>query len=88
MSTRPASSPFSALSVYWISIVVFYHYELLITSAISVAISSTVNAAVFLANLSANEGEKSITSFLVILCHIGKTICSPDTAFVIIPSNS
>lgn len=56
--------------------------------AISMAISSTVKLAVFLATLSANEGLKLITSCLEILCQIGSNICSPVIVRVTIPSNS
>ena len=59
-------------------------YSFKINSAISSAISSTVLIAVLRANLSAKDGLNSITSFFVILCHIGSIICSPETAFVII----
>lgn len=63
-------------------------YVVWIKFAISVAISSIVFIAVLRANLSANEGLKSITSLLVILCQIGSKILSPDIALVMIPSNS
>lgn len=67
---------------------IFLYPYSIIKSAISSAISSTVYVAVFRATLSANDGEKSSTSFLVIPCHIGRRICSPVFAFVMIPSNS
>lgn len=59
-----------------------------INSAISAAISSTLFIPVFRATLSASVGEKDTTSSRVMLCQIGRISCSPDTARVIIPSNS
>lgn len=83
ISSRPI---FNALFISLSPLITIFY--LLINSAISLAISSTVKFAVFRASLSAMEGEKLTTSCFVILCQIGSNTCSPLTTFVIMPSNS